>query len=416
MRDRDAAETVLRGRVLAVDGDGLRLRTERADLDVACSADRRAPVRAGDLVEIHPDASGQGASEPGAEVSVRVLRAYRGGPFPGPASETARLGRTRLTHLRARARAMAALRGFFAERDFLEVETPLLVGSPGLEVHLDPVPAGRGQWLITSPEFQMKRLLAAGLERVYTVCKCFRADELGAQHNVEFTMIEWYRAWAGWEDILGDTEALVAAVAEAVAGAPRCVLGERVIDLSPPWPRLTVAEAMARFAGVAVSGAESAAELAQRARAAGVDIGSAEAWDDIFYTVFVDRVEPALAALERPVALVDWPAPLAALARRKPGAPHLVERFEVYVAGIELCNAFGELVDAAEQRARFAASAAERARRGRAHLATDEALLRALDEGLPACAGIALGIDRLLMLVTGASHIREVLTFASDEL
>jgi lysyl-tRNA synthetase class 2 len=399
----------VRGRVLVADATGLLVRTAAAEVYVTLPPAllaRGAPLpRPGDLVEI---AAG------GAEV--RVVGAYRGDAYPGPATEVARLGRGRIAHLEARARLLAALRGFFAERGFLEVDTPLMVPSPGLEVHLRAVPAGAGQWLITSPEYQMKRLLAAGLERIYTVCKCFRADEEGHQHSTEFTMLEWYRAWAGWEDILSDTEALVAAAAAAVHGAPVIEVHGRRIDLAPPWPRLTVAEAMERFAGVRMTGAEDADTLAQRVRAAGVDPGTATAWDDLFFAAFLDRVEPALARMERPVALIDWPAPLAALARRKPGAPHLAERFEVYVAGVELANAFGELTDAAEQRARFAGDLAERAARGLARYPVDEKLLAALAEGLPPCAGIALGVDRLVMLVTGAAHIREVLAFGTGEL
>jgi lysyl-tRNA synthetase class 2 len=404
---------VVRGRVLVADATGLLVRTAGADVRIAVPpallARGAAMPRPGDLVEIAAGGS-----------DARVVGAHGGDAYPGPDAEVRRLGRRRIAHLEARARIMAALRGFFATRGFLEVDTPLVVPSPGLEVHLRAVPAGAGQWLITSPEYQMKRLLAAGLERIYTVCKCFRADEEGHQHSAEFTMLEWYRAWAGWEDILSDTEALVAAAAQAVNGAPVIdVAGRRGgsrIDLTPPWPRLTVAEAMERFAGVRVTGAEDAADLAERVRAAGVDTRTATAWDDIFYTAFVDRVEPALARLERPVALVDWPAPLAALARRKPDAPHLVERFEVYVAGVELANAFGELIDAGEQRARFAGDLAERAARGLPGYPVDEKLLAALAEGLPPCAGIALGVDRLVMLVTGAAHIREVLAFAAPEL
>jgi lysyl-tRNA synthetase class 2 len=397
---------VVRGRVLVADATGMLVRTAQAEVRIAFSSDRAAAVpRPGDLVEAAADGS-----------DVRVVRAHAGGDYPGPAAEVSRLNRRRIRGLEARARILAALRGFFAVRGFLEVETPLLVPAPGLEVHLRAVPAAAGQWLITSPEYQMKRLLAAGLERIYTVCKCFRAEEEGHHHSGEFTMLEWYRAWAGWKEILSDTEALVATAAEAVHGAPVLALRGRRMDVAPPWQRLTVAEAMERFAGVRVTGAEDAAVLAERVRGAGIDVGTATAWDDVFYTAFVDRVEPALARLERPVALVDWPAPLGALAQRKPGAPHLVERFEVYVAGVELCNAFGELVDAGEQRARFAGELAERAARGLARYPVDEKLLAALAEGLPPCSGIALGVDRLVMLVTGATHIREVLAFATDEL
>lgn len=416
----------VRGRVLAADASGVLVRTARADVHIAApgGSDARPEVpRPGDIVELGGDGAG-----------LRVIRAHAAGPYPGPGAEVSRLGRTRLANLEARARVLAALRSFFAARGFLEVETPLVVPSPGLEIHLSAVPAGAGQWLITSPEYQMKRLLAAGLERIYTVCKCFRADEHGQHHSAEFTMLEWYRAWAGWEDILADTEALVAAAAEAVHGVPVIEIpagaaGEprahaprpmtkptMKIDLTPPWQRFTVAEAMERFAGVRMTGAEDAPALAAAVAAAGIDVGRATAWDDIFFTAFVDRVEPALARLERPVVLIDWPAPLAALARRKPGAPHLAERFEAYIAGVELCNAFGELVDAGEQRARFAGDLADRAARGLPQYPVDEKLLAALAEGLPPCGGIALGVDRLVMLVTGARHIRDVLAFTADEL
>jgi lysyl-tRNA synthetase class 2 len=414
----------IRGRVLAADASGLLVRTASADVHIAPAA-RAAQLdtpQPGDIVELDDD-------------GLRVVRAHTGDPYPGPSAEVSRLGRSRLANLEARARVLAALRSFFAARDFLEVETPLVVPSPGLEVHLRAVPAGAGQWLITSPEYQMKRLLAAGLERIYTVCKCFRADEHGQHHSAEFTMLEWYRAWAGWEDILADTEALVAAAAEAVHGVPVIEVpaaGEpgdqqarasgpaarpmTPIDLTPPWQRFTVVEAMERFAGVRMTGAEDAAALAAAVAAAGIDVGRAMAWDDIFFTAFVDRVEPALARLDHPVVLIDWPAPLAALARRKPGAPHLAERFEAYIAGVELCNAFGELVDAGEQRARFAGDLADRTARGLPRYPVDEKLLAALAEGLPPCGGIALGVDRLVMLVTGARHIRDVLAFTADEL
>jgi lysyl-tRNA synthetase class 2 len=307
------------------------------------------------------------------------------------------------------------VRAFFAARDFLEVETPLRVRSPGLEVHLRAVPAGPERWLITSPEYQMKRLLAGGLPRIYTVCKCFRADERGSQHNPEFTMLEWYRAHAPLADILADTEALVASCANAVCGAPLVEVGGRRVDVTPPWPERSVAEAMAEYAGVTVRGDEDAGTLRARCLSAGIDVGTATAWDDVFFAAFVARVDPALAALDRPVVLCDWPAPLAALARRRADRPHLCERFEAYVAGLELANAFGELGDAVEQRARFAADLAARRARGFAVYPIDEKLLCALSDGFPPASGIALGVDRLVMLVTGARDIAEVLAFTDDE-
>lgn len=321
--------------------------------------------------------------------------------------ERERLGPARAELLDLRARVLRAIRGFFEERDFLEVETPLLVRSPGLEVHLRAVVAGDGQYLITSPEYQMKRLLAGGLERIFTICKCFRAGEQGARHNVEFTMLEWYRAGAGLEQVLIDTEDLVAACADAVGCA---------VDANRPWDRLTVTEAMSRWADIDVRGDEDVDELRARVTAAGVDVGSATEWDDLFFCAFVERVDPALATHPRPLFLTEWPIRLAALARAKPDNPAVAERFEAYLGGIELANAFGELTDPAEQRARFESDIAARERRGLERYPVDDKFLAALDEGLPPSAGIALGIDRLVMALTAADSIQDVLAFSSDEL
>jgi len=391
-----------RGRILAVDRDLAILRGERGDAQVPA----QPGWRPGDLVD--------------GEV---VARAFGGGDYPGPTTEVARLPRGRLAALQARAVALAALRRFFAERDFLEVETPLLVPSPGLELHLDAVRAGDG-YLITSPEYQMKRLLAAGFERIYQVCKCFRAGEHGPHHASEFTMVEWYRGFAELDTIIADTEQLVAAIVSAVAAAAGAVPGAppiarvagRSIDVTPPWPRLTVRDAMRTWAGVDVAGDEPADHLVAAVRAAGIAVADGTAWDDAFFAAFLARVDPALAALDRPVILEDWPAPLAALARRKPDDPRTALRFEAYVGGLELANAFGELTDPIEQRARFELEQATRRDRGRPVYPIDDKLIAALAEGLPPSAGIALGFDRLVMLATGAATIDSVLTFAAGEL
>lgn len=383
-----------RGRVLAVDGDIAIVRSEREDVRVAA----QPGWRAGDLID--GDA---------------VVRRTNTDAYPGPSTEVARLPRPRLTHLAARAKALAAVRTFFADRDFVEVETPLLVPSPGLEIHLDAVSAGSG-YLITSPEYQMKRLLAAGFERIYQVCKCFRGNEDGPHHASEFTMIEWYRAFAPLDAIVHDTERLVAAVVRAVGGGQFARVGDRLIDVSPPWPRMTVRAAMQRWANVAVAGDEPAGELVAKVRATGIDVADDTAWDDAFFAAFLARVEPAIAALDRPLILEDWPAPLAALAQRTSGDPRTALRFEAYVGGLELANAFGELTDPIEQRARFADDQRLRRERSRAVYPIDEKLLAALDEGLPPSAGIALGFDRLVMLATGAGTIADVLTFTTSEL
>ena len=363
------------------------VRTERGDVQM------RLDANVGDLV-----------------AGDAIVRRHAGGDYPGPATEVMRLSRRRLELLQARAQAVARVRQFFADREFIEVETPLLVPSPGLEIHLEAVRAGDG-YLITSPEYQMKRLLAGGFERIYQVCKCFRANEHGAHHASEFTMIEWYRGFAALDAIIADTEQLVRAVC-----GPRARVGDREIDVEPPWERITVREAMRRWAGVEVAGDEPAAVLVAAIRAAGLRVAEDAAWDDAFFTAFLDRVEPAIAALDHARILEDWPAPLAALARRKPGDPKTALRFEAYVGGIELANAFDELTDPGEQRTRFEADQRIRSERGKPVYPVDERLVAALDEGLPPSARIALGFDRLVMLATGAGRIDEVLTFAAGEL
>ncbi len=389
---------MVRGRVLAIDGGIAILRAERGDARVVADPSW-CP---GDLVTI------DGA------VRERLVP-FAGEDYPAPGTEVARLPRARMAALQARARALTTLRAHFAARDFLEVETPLLVPSPGLEIHLDAIEAGGG-FLITSPEYQMKRLLAGGFERIYQVCKCFRGNERGPRHAGEFTMVEWYRAFAALDAIIEDTETLVHAVVRAVSGGDAARVGGRTIDVTPPWPRVTVRDAMRDHAGVSIAGDESAADLARAVRGAGIDVAPDAAWDDAFFAAFLARVEPAIAAMDRPVILEDWPTPLAALARRRPEDPRVAFRFEAYVGGLELANAFGELTDPVEQRARFEAELAVRASRGRATPPIDEKLLAALAEGLPPSAGIALGFDRLVMLATGVADIAQVLTFTAAEL
>ncbi len=308
-------------------------------------------------------------------------------------------GPSRGKRLHERARVCAAARRFFEARGFLEVQTPAVVPSPGLDVHLDAFEVAGGdrgapRWLSTSPEYQMKRLLAEGYDRIYQIAPCFRRGELGARHNPEFTMLEWYRAGAGVDDVMRDTEQLVAAV---TGGAVR--VGDDAVDLAPPFDRVSVADAFARFAGWT---AEAMLEAAATN-------------EDAYFRALVDRVEPALAAWPRGVFLVDYPATQASLARRKPGDPRFAERFELYVAGVELCNGFGELVDPVEQRARLVADQETRRTRGLPVYPIDERLLEALSS-VPPSGGNALGLDRLAALACGTRDIADVIAFTADEL
>jgi lysyl-tRNA synthetase class 2 len=321
-------------------------------------------------------------------------------------SERQRLSGGRHENLIQRAQLLRVLREFLDGHGFIEIDAPILVPSPGLELHLDAF-ACEGQYLITSPEYQMKRLLAGGMERIYSLGKVFRRGELGLHHNPEFTMLEWYRANAGWEVIADDLEQMVRAGAQAIGGPAG-------IDLEPPWMRMTVGEACERWARVRVYGDETPDDLRRKMTVAGLRVPADGDFSDLFFTMFLDAVEPHLPN-DRPILLHDWPRPLCALAREKPADQRVVERFEVYVAGVELCNAFGELTDAAEQRRRLEADLAERRRRGLPAYPIDEKFLAAVAQ-LPPCSGIALGVDRLAMVLLGVGDIRDVVPFTMDEL
>jgi lysyl-tRNA synthetase class 2 len=304
-----------------------------------------------------------------------------------------------MKHLGERARVCAHARAFFASRGFAEVSTPAMVPSPGLDLHIDAFEVaggdrGAARWLMTSPEYQMKRLLAEGWRRIYQIAPCYRRGEAGPRHSSEFTMLEWYRAQAGMADVMRDTEQLVASVAGGVVR-----LGARSVDVSPPFERIGVCEAFARFAGWTE---EATLEAAARD-------------EDRYFRALVEQVEPALERLDRAVFLVDYPASQAALARKKPSDPRVAERFELYVAGVELCNGFGELVDAAEQRARFEADQRARVERGLPVYPIDERFLEALAR-VPPSGGNALGLDRLVALVCGTTEIAGALAFTADEL
>lgn len=318
--------------------------------------------------------------------------------------------------LQQRSALAAAVRGFFAGRGFLEVETPALVEAPGSEPHLEPMAVAGGGWLITSPEHHMKRLLARErIPRIFQICRCFRGGECSPLHRPEFTMVEWYRAHAGYGRVVADVEALVAHVALAMTGTTRLCTPSGVVDVTPPWPWLTVADAMARFGGVppeALLQTDDGGEaLRHAAGTAGcVSVDSRDDWESAFHKLLVERVEPALAALRHGVHLRDYPAPLAALARLKPSNPAVAERVESYAGGFELANGFGELVDPRQQRRRFGEARCLRRRAGLIALPVDEPFLRDLAD-MPPSAGVALGFDRLAMLVLGAQRIDDTVAF-----
>ncbi|MDP3240591.1 MAG: EF-P lysine aminoacylase EpmA [Reyranella sp.] len=315
----------------------------------------------------------------------------------------------RLPHLQARARIQVAMRQWFASEGFVEVETPILQAAPGAEVHLTgfatewELPDGESQerWLHSSPEFAMKKLLAGGMPKIFQFARVFRNAEGSALHHPEFTMLEWYRAGAGYETIMADCKALLAS-----AGVEELRWADQVCDPTAEPERLTVAEAFVRHAGVDLFATLGNAEALSGA--SGIAMHAGDSWEDVFFRIMFDKIEPRL-GMGRPTILCEYPISMAALARAKPGDPRVAERFELYVCGVELANAFGELIDPDIQRERLVADMDLKEELYGVRWPVDDDFLAALDHGLPDCSGIALGFDRLVMLASGASHIEEVL-------
>ncbi len=319
-----------------------------------------------------------------------------------------------------RNRIQAALRGFFAARDFVEVDTATLQVSPGNEAHLHAFATSAINhdgstvplYLHTSPEFACKKLLAAGEQRIACFAHVYRNRERGPLHHPEFTMLEWYRAGESYETLMADCAAIMALAAETV-GSKRLTYRDRSADPFAEPDRITVVEAFARFAGVDLllsidkAGETDRDRLAEGLRAAGLRVATDDTWADLFSRVIVEKVEPNLGH-GRATILYEYPVAEAALARPTPHDPRVAERFELYACGVELANAFGELTDPAEQRRRFEMEMAEKARVYGETYPLDEDFLSALAI-MPQASGSALGFDRLVMLATGAPRIDQVI-------
>ena len=294
--------------------------------------------------------------------------------------------------LRLRAVMTRAIRRFFLDQDFLEIETPIRIPAPAPESHIEPITSG--EWFLqTSPELCMKRLLAAGYPKIFQICKCFRAGERGAHHLPEFTMVEWYRAGTDYLTLMDDCEILIARINDELGLGDAVYWQGRRICLTPPWERITVREAFARYAGLSVE-----------------EVLMGDRFDEIM----VCAIEPHL-GMEQPVFLYEYPATLGALARVKAENQEVAERFELYIAGLELANAFSELTDPVEQRRRFEEASRDLRLKNCPTYPLPERFLASLS-CMPPSAGIALGLDRLAMILADQTTIDAVVAFTPESL
>jgi len=304
-------------------------------------------------------------------------------------AEPERLARLQ-SNLQRRALIYEYIRAFFKEQNFLEVETPVRVPAVAPEPYITPFKS-EDWFLLTSPELHMKRMLAAGYERIFQFSHCFRSGERGRWHNPEFIMLEWYRKGADYRKIIQDIEQLLLTLADKLRFKNTIKYRGQDIDISLPWPRVTVRDAFIKFSG----------------------------WDPVnehdslrFDTEFVTKVLPGFSK-NRPTVLIDYPAPLASLARLKPDNPTIAERAEVFIGGLELANAYSELIDVKEQENRFREAIEQIQRERRQQFAMPRQFLESLAH-LPECGGVALGIDRLVMLFCDADSIDDVMAFTAD--
>jgi lysyl-tRNA synthetase class 2 len=306
-------------------------------------------------------------------------------------------------------------REFFWHLGFLETDTPVAVALPGQEPYLSPAPvifhepdgAAHNFFLHTSPEFAMKKLLAAGYEKIFNITKCFRDYEsFGGIHNPEFTMIEWYRAPGDYVKIMDDTEALFKFIGKKLR-VKKLKYREKEIMLGGKWSRSSMKDVWRDFLGVNLDEYLNCSALAQLAKKLKLNVHKKYSYEDLFYLIFLNKIEPHLGA-KKPIFIYDYPAQMCSLSR---GAkdPRYAERFELYIGGLELANAFGELVDAEAQKKFLEEDQLKRKKVGREVFPVDPEFISALKSGIPEAGGIALGMDRMIMLFTGAKNINEVI-------
>jgi len=311
-----------------------------------------------------------------------------------------------------RSRIISLIRTFLEERDFQEVETPMMHPIPGgataqpFKTHHNTL--DKELFMRIAPELYLKRLLVGGLERVFEINRNFRNEGISTQHNPEFTMVEFYQAYATFEDLMDLTETMISQICLDVCGSTTVEYQDTTIDFSPPWQRLSMKQAAARYGNFDPKDLDSPEKLQEHARALGLKVCGQEQPGELVAAIFEEVAEPHLV---QPTFITDFPVEISPLARRNEHNPDVTDRFELYIAGREIANAFSELNDPLDQRERFEAQAAAKDRIEGATGTIDEDFLLALEYGMPPAAGEGIGIDRLVMLLTNAASIRDVILF-----
>lgn len=312
------------------------------------------------------------------------------------------------------------IRDFFNENNFLEVDTPIMTPIPGMEPHLNPFETDfinpheekTALYLNTSPELQMKKLLGSGFGNIYNITKVFRNGEIGGgRHNPEFTMLEWYRTLADYKNLMEDCENLIIDLADT----HNLTFGENEIDLSIPWDRYSVNELFQKYCDIDLEQNKDFETFSKTAVNHQFNINGCNDWDDLFYKIFLNEIEPNL-GFKKPIFVYDYPASQAALSKKNKKNPFWAERFELYIAGNELANAYSELLDSTEQRARLTQEQALRKKLNKKVFHVDEEFLASLKSISVPCAGIALGLDRLFMVLLNKKTIEEVLLFPLEKM
>lgn len=315
-----------------------------------------------------------------------------------------------------RTKIIRLIREFFWSLDFVETDTPVAIRYPGQEPYLNPVPITihdpNGQdvkfYLRTSPEYALKKLLAVGYKKIFELAKCFRDYEsFGGSHNTEFTMLEWYRSPGAYQDFMNDMEGLFKFIGEEL-GVKTVKYKGNEINFLEPWDRMSMKEVWQKYLQVNLDGYLNIDNIRELAVELGLSVSVGDAYEDIFFKIFLNKIEPKLGA-DRPLFVYDYPAQMASLSRLCAHNNRYAERVECYIGGLEMCNGYGELVDAAEQKERLEKDKELRGKMNKAVWSVDPDFISALRSGIEPAAGIALGVDRMVVLFTGAKDINEVI-------